>query len=87
MTVHALLRSLEISPESVLVTIGDELVTRDARVDDAASVEIRPVSLAETERTTRHARRRTSSGVDRVAGRSGRHRHAGIPESTELRDS
>ena len=43
MTVHALLQKLEISPESVLVIIGDELVTRDARVDDAASVEIRPV--------------------------------------------
>jgi len=43
MTVHALLQKLEISPESVLVIVGDELVTRDARVDDAASVEIRPV--------------------------------------------
>ena len=43
MTVHALLQKLEISPESVLVIVGDELVTRDARVDAAASVEIRPV--------------------------------------------
>ena len=43
MTVHALLQKLEISPESVLVIVGDELVTRDARVDDAASIEIRPV--------------------------------------------
>jgi sulfur carrier protein len=43
MTVHALLRKLEINPESVLVIVGDELVTRDARVDDSASVEIRPV--------------------------------------------
>ena len=43
MTVHALLRELEISPESVLVIVGDELVTHDARVDDSASVEIRPV--------------------------------------------
>jgi sulfur carrier protein ThiS len=43
MTVHALLQKLEISPESVLVIVGDELVPRDARVDDSASVEIRPV--------------------------------------------
>ena len=42
-TVHALLQKLEISPESVLVIVGDELVTRDARVDDSASIEIRPV--------------------------------------------
>ena len=43
MTVHAMLQKLEISPESVLVIVGDELVPRDARVDDSASVEIRPV--------------------------------------------
>lgn len=42
-TVHALLQRLELNPESVLVIVGDELVTRDARLDDAASVEIRPV--------------------------------------------
>ena len=42
-TVQALLRRLELNPESVLVIVGDELVTRDARLDDAVSVEIRPV--------------------------------------------
>jgi sulfur carrier protein len=42
-TVQALLGRLELNPESVLVIVGDELVTRDARLDDAASVEIRPV--------------------------------------------
>lgn len=42
-TVQALLARLELNPESVLVIVGDELVTHDARLDDAASVEIRPV--------------------------------------------
>jgi len=42
-TVHALLARLELNPESVLVIVGDELVTRDARLDDSAAVEIRPV--------------------------------------------
>jgi sulfur carrier protein len=42
-TVHALLARLELNPESVLVIVGDELVTRDARLDDGAAVEIRPV--------------------------------------------
>ena len=42
-TVQALLARLDINPESVLVIVGDELVTRDARLDDAAAVEIRQV--------------------------------------------
>jgi sulfur carrier protein len=42
-TVGALLQRLELNPESVLVIVGDELVTRDARLEDAANVEIRPV--------------------------------------------
>ena len=42
-TVHALLARLELNPESVLVIVGDELVTRDFRLDDSAAVEIRPV--------------------------------------------
>jgi sulfur carrier protein len=42
-TVHALLQRLEVSPESVLVIVGDELVTHDRRLGDDASVEIRPV--------------------------------------------
>jgi sulfur carrier protein ThiS len=43
MTVHALLQRLEVSPESVLVIAGDELVARDARLSDDAEIEIRPV--------------------------------------------
>jgi sulfur carrier protein ThiS len=43
MTVVSLLAHLELNPESVLVIVGDELVTRDARIDDADAVEIRPV--------------------------------------------
>lgn len=43
LTVDALLARLELNPESVLVIAGDELVTRDARLDDASTVEIRPV--------------------------------------------
>src|SRR5713101_89259 len=43
MTVHALLQRLALSPESVVVIVGDELVTHDAKLDDSAAVEIRPV--------------------------------------------
>ena len=43
LTVVALLQRLELNPESVLVIAGDELVARDARLDDSAVVEIRPV--------------------------------------------
>jgi sulfur carrier protein len=42
-TVRALLVSLDLNPESVLVIVGDELVTSDARLNDDAAVEIRPV--------------------------------------------
>jgi sulfur carrier protein len=42
-TVHALLQRLELNSESVLVIAGDELVPRDARLEDATRVEIRPV--------------------------------------------
>ncbi len=42
-TVATLLQRLDLNPESVLVIVGDELVTRDARLDDTADVEIRPV--------------------------------------------
>jgi sulfur carrier protein len=42
-TVAALLQHLELNPESVLVIVGDELVTRDARLGDSDDVEIRPV--------------------------------------------
>jgi sulfur carrier protein len=42
-TVSALLAELELNPESVLVIADDELVPKDARLADAASVEIRPV--------------------------------------------
>lgn len=43
LTVSALLNRLELNPESVLVIADDELVPRDARLDDAADVEIRSV--------------------------------------------
>ena len=42
-TVGALLRALEIVPESVLVIRNDELVTHDAALHEDDSVEIRPV--------------------------------------------
>ena len=42
-TVVALLARLDLNPESVLVIVGDELVTNDARLADDASIEIRPV--------------------------------------------
>ena len=43
LTVGVLLERLDLCPESVLVIVGDELVTRDARLADADDVEIRPV--------------------------------------------
>ena len=43
LTVRALLARLELNPESVLVICGDTLVTHDARLADADTVEIRPV--------------------------------------------
>lgn len=42
-TVAALLASLDVKPESVLVIVGDDLVTNDAPLPDDVSVEIRPV--------------------------------------------
>jgi sulfur carrier protein ThiS len=42
-TVTSLLQRLELNPESVLVIVDDELVTRDARLADTDAVEIRPV--------------------------------------------
>jgi sulfur carrier protein len=42
-TVSTLLERLEVNPESVLVICGDTLVTRDARLADDDTVEIRPV--------------------------------------------
>lgn len=41
--VHALLARLELNRESVIVIVGDTLVPGDAVLDDADSVEIRPV--------------------------------------------
>jgi sulfur carrier protein len=43
-TVMSLLERLELNPETVLVIVDDELVTRDARLADTDSVEIRPVT-------------------------------------------
>ena len=42
-TVDRLLRDLDVNPESVLVICGDTLVTKDARLDDDVTVEIRSV--------------------------------------------
>ncbi len=41
--VQALLRRLELNPESVLVIRGDTLATHDEVLDDLDVVEIRPV--------------------------------------------
>lgn len=43
LTVNKLLKQLDFNRESVLVIVGDTLVTGDARLDDDVSVEIRPV--------------------------------------------
>lgn len=43
LTVQVLLQRLEVSPESVLVIVDDELVTHDRKLGDDAAVEIRPV--------------------------------------------
>jgi sulfur carrier protein len=43
MTVASLLDRLELNRESVLVIVGEELVTHDIPIDDSAAVEIRPV--------------------------------------------
>ena len=41
--VHALLEKLEVNRESVLVIVGDTLVPGDVLLQDADTVEIRPV--------------------------------------------
>jgi sulfur carrier protein ThiS len=43
LTVAALLDRLDLNPESVLVICGDTLVTRDERLADRDTVEVRPV--------------------------------------------
>ncbi len=43
LAVHALLDRLALNRESVLVIRGDTLVTGDAMLDDADTVEVRPV--------------------------------------------
>ena len=43
LTVADLLDRLDLNPESVLVICGDTLVTRDDRLGDGDTVEIRPV--------------------------------------------
>jgi sulfur carrier protein len=42
-SVTSLLAELDVNAESVLVIVDDELVPRDAQLDDAVTVEIRPV--------------------------------------------
>lgn len=41
--VAAILRELDVNPESVIVICGDELLTRDMQVADDALIELRPV--------------------------------------------
>ena len=41
--VHALLERLDVNRESVLVIVGDTLVPGDTLLEDADTVEIRPV--------------------------------------------
>jgi sulfur carrier protein len=41
--VHALLERLDVNRESVLVIVGDTLVPGDVLLEDADTVEIRPV--------------------------------------------
>jgi len=48
LTVTALLERLDVNPESVLVIRGDALVTRDTRLTDTDTVEIRPVTSGGT---------------------------------------
>jgi sulfur carrier protein len=43
MTVDALLAHLDLVPESVLVIVGDTLVTHETRLADDDEIEIRPV--------------------------------------------
>jgi sulfur carrier protein len=43
MTVDALLAHLDLVPESVLVIVGDTLVTHETRLRDDDEIEIRPV--------------------------------------------
>jgi sulfur carrier protein len=43
LSVAALLKRLDLNPESVLVICNDVLVTREARLTDADRIEIRPV--------------------------------------------
>jgi sulfur carrier protein len=43
-TVASLLHRLDLNPESVLVIVGDDLVTNDAPLTADAHVEIRPVT-------------------------------------------
>jgi sulfur carrier protein ThiS len=43
-TVGALLEALAIVPESVIVILNDELVTRDARIADSDDIEVRAVT-------------------------------------------
>lgn len=42
-SVVALLRNLELSPESVLVIVNGTLVPRDAELNESDTVEVRPV--------------------------------------------
>jgi sulfur carrier protein len=54
-TVSSLLAELEVNPETVIVISDDELVPKDARLPDGATVEIRPVMSGGSVDADRHA--------------------------------
>jgi sulfur carrier protein len=62
-TVTALLAELDVNAESVLVIADDELVARDARLGDSATVEIRPVMSGGCESDPRGRRARARAAA------------------------
>ncbi|CAN5908029.1 ATP-binding protein [soil metagenome] len=60
MPVSAMLARLDVNPETVLVIVAGELVTKDHVLDDAAEVEIRPVISGGAGPARCHACERTS---------------------------
>jgi sulfur carrier protein len=62
-TVTALLAELDVNAESVLVIADDELVARDARLPEGATVEIRPVMSGGCEPGPGARRRRAQAGA------------------------
>jgi sulfur carrier protein len=68
--VKDVLKELQIIPETVLVIRGDELVTADAMLDDADTIELRPVMSGGSSSATGSAscgRRRCAPKNSRMA--------------------